>query len=190
MKNKAQMDQVFVWVVVALVIGGVAFVGVKAIGGLLGDKCSVDAIRFQDAMRETISLNNDYGSINMEQISAPCDYDIICLVDARYIEDKNLDYDENGEIKNYLLEKSELYLDQADVDAIIVNSVQEHVQQNIFLVGKKILPAGYVSQIHLSKDSSIPPLLCIRARAGKFELELEGLGRNTLVKSLERESAS
>ncbi|MCA9477614.1 MAG: hypothetical protein KC535_00520 [Nanoarchaeota archaeon] len=177
--SKAQINQVFVWIIVALVIGAVALVGVRSIGGLLEDKCSIDLIRFQDKLEESIRLNNDFGSVNLETLTAPCDYTKICLVDARAIQ--------RGIPPDLSSQDSDL----SPFFSVISSSVDDQVQENVFLFNQKeLIPAGYISQVRLDKGKddaeSLPPyVLCFESKAGRFTLKLEGLGKNTLVSTQE-----
>ena len=186
--NKAQINQVFVWIIVALVIGATALFGARSIGGLLQDKCSIDIIRFEDKLRETISLNNDFGSVNLESLSAPCDYRKVCLADARPLEDKD------SVNKDIIIDASQPDPEMDDYYRLIQSSVEDHVEDNIFLFnGKELKPAGYISQVRIGLDEDAVKqgynsqdfdVLCVDAKAGKFNFILQGLGRNTWVKSV------
>ena len=45
--TKAQLNQMFTWLVVLLVIGAVALIGVRSIGSLIESKCLVDKEQFE-----------------------------------------------------------------------------------------------------------------------------------------------
>lgn len=173
--KKAQINQVFVWIIVALVIGATALVGVRSIGGLLNDKCSIDLISFEDRISEKIQLNNDFGSVNLESLTTPCDYSTVCFVDARMIGGELEPSTSSDKLNNNF--------------NIIQNSVEGGVEANVFLFnGKEIYEVGYVSQLWLNnkKESSEPVpnnIFCVDAQGGKISLVLEGLGKNTYVTS-------
>lgn len=173
MNSKAQINQIFVWIIVALVIGATALIGVRSIGGLLEDKCSIDKIRFKDVSGSAISLNNDFGSVNQEIISMPCDYTMACFVDARFIENKESLKEDDA------LEKLKPFF------SIISSSVEDGVEENVFLFNQKeVIPAGYVPQIRLAKGNELPEkgFICFESRGGRITMILEGLGRNTLLR--------
>lgn len=196
-KNKAQINQVFVWIVVALVIGATALFGVRSIGGLLNDKCSIDLVKFEEDLRDTTTLNNDFGSVHLEVFSAPCDYTTVCLVDARAITDAQSYLQTSDQVS-----PSIILIDENSITALnqqiqpflplIQNSVREGVPENIFLFNDEGFdPAGYVPQIRLGEDEAQAratfsnegyPILCIQAKAGRFSTVMQGLGRNTWIK--------
>jgi hypothetical protein len=87
---KAQINQMFIWIMVLFIIGAVALIGVRSIGGLVEDKCVVDQVRFEDKLSEVIRLNNDFGSVNLESLTMPCGYHTICFADSRQLESNTI----------------------------------------------------------------------------------------------------
>lgn len=165
--RKGQISQVFVWIIVALVIGATALFGVRSIGGLLEDKCSVDLVQFENKIDSMISLNNDFGAVNAQTLVSPCDYTVVCLVDPLAIEASTIDFNPDLKLPR-------------DFFPIIESSVIDGVEENVFLFNQKeLIPAGYVPELRLEDSTTT---LCINARGGRFNLLLEGKGRTTLVK--------
>lgn len=190
MRRKAQINQVFVWLIIALVIGATALFGVRSIGGLLEDKCSIDLIKFEEDLRDRTMLNNDFGSVHQEIFSAPCDYSFVCFVDARAIEDAQAT---NNPGASYLDE--EVLAEQPEslqpFIPFIKNSVSDGVPENVFLFNDKDpVPSGYIREVRVGETREEVQqsyvgeysINCIQARSGRFTIIMEGLGRNTWIK--------
>lgn len=212
MKQKTgQISQIFVWIIVALVIGATALIGIRSISSLLDDKCSIDLIRFNEKIVEKIKLNNNYGSVNLAQIATPCDYTMVCFVDARVLAYNNAvikkqdrgscDIDNPQCGPGYVCEKKSpsnaehvckfngakviTPKDTDDVLGVYKKVIQNNVQSgsdNVFLFNQEIIrTVGYVDQVRLSKDSTPNNIFCVEAKAGRISLILNGLGKNTLI---------
>ena len=165
MKNKAQMNQVFVFLIAMLVIAAIALVGVKSVQSIMDQKCSADGLIFQDRISSATKNANAIKTVNKELISSPCNYKKLCLIDASAIGNPAV-FIHNEEFPG---------------SYIIKSGVLDGVKQNVFLINSKneVLPGGYISQLALV-NASAP--LCINATYGKYELVLYGKGRTTLVK--------
>lgn len=157
---RGQISQVFIFIMALLIIGVIVIVFTKSLGGILGDKCTADVVKFNGRIIEAIALNNDYGTVHNEKITVPCDFHTLCLVDATSIGDDLI-----GEFPG---------------EFIIKNSVSDGVKENVFLItGEDIaVPSGYVSQLQLDDKTTA---LCIPSNGGKFDLLTRGQGRMTLV---------
>jgi hypothetical protein len=174
--KRGQINQLFVWIVVALVIGATVLFGVRSIGGLLEDKCSVDLIQFEDTLANTIMLNNDFGSVNAQSIAMPCDYRIICMIDARSIDEQV---------------SLQIKPEQVDVvrsfDTLMQSSVEDGVEENVFIANTdEMIPAGYIPQLRLNEERDVTPNApeCVEISSGRLELIMEGLGRNTFIREI------
>ena len=166
MNKQAQMNQVFIYLMVIIVVGAIALLGTKFIGNIFEDKCTVDLITFKDKLSETIALNNDYGSINEESLTLPCSYTTLVLIDTQVLEDYGI---------------RQTFLSNLNEDFFVINqSVKGQVQTNAFLLDDKgeTIEAGYIEQLELETPQK--PLI-ITSRNARFWLHLEGQGRTTLV---------
>lgn len=160
---KGQVNQVFIYLVAILIIGVIALVGARSIGSLLDDKCTVDLVRFEDRIVQSIDVNNDFGAINVEDYSTPCNYNRICLVDASILGEEVILPANLGSTQRTLIQ----------------DSVMDSVNTNIFLLSDdEIQPSGFSAFLAL-EDPSVA--LCSDAVAGKFSFKLTGQGRSTLV---------
>lgn len=163
MNNKAQINQVFIFIIALFVIGAIALIGVRSISGIMEDKCTADFVIFRDSLTEIISSNNDYGSVNYEKLSTPCKYHTVCLIDATTIQ--------NG---------ASFTGDDFPGSFIIKQSVTDGVKANVFLIGEdnEVREVGFIRQIQLKDPTNAT---CIRVKGGAYNLLLEGKGRMTLV---------
>lgn len=160
--KKAQINHVFMFLIAILIIGAIALIGVRSISGIMKDKCTADFVVFKNQIKQVISGNNDYGSVNYEKINAPCKYEMVCLVDA-------------SQIKNYQLNESQDF----PGNKIIFSSVKDGVEMNVFLIGKdEVKPVNYVKELKLSDPKNV---LCVKRKGGVFNLLLKGKGRLTEV---------
>ena len=162
-QNKAQINQVFMFIIALFIIGAIALIGVRSIGGIMEDKCTTDFVIFRDKLTETISTNNDYGSVNYERLSTPCKYHTLCMVDATIIENPE-----------------EFTGTNFPGSFIITQSVQDGVEANAFLIGQdnEVRELGFIRQLQLEDAQNAT---CIRVKGGAFNLLLKGQGRTTLV---------
>lgn len=176
--TKGQISQVFTFIMALMVIGLIVLMATKSMGGLLNDKCDVDLITFKDSLQDELSSNNDYGSMNEIRIQAPCNYNILCLVDATVIDGEYLDaFSVSNAVLNSDMQGS----------FIISNSINDMTKTNIFLTtlnGEKTIPVGFVSQVEIthSDNSPISAVKCVNSTAGYFKLRTEGLGRKTKIR--------
>lgn len=165
--KKGQINQVFIFIIALLIIGAIALIGVRSIGGITKDKCTADLIIFQDSLAQIISNNNDYGSVNYERLQTPCKYHTLCLVDTRAITDEAIS---NG----FSME------DTAPGAFLIKQSVNSKVEANAFLIGQdnEVQEVGYITQLQVETPNQPT---CIRVKTGGYNLLLKGQGRTTLV---------
>lgn len=164
MSQHAQINQVFIFIVALLVIGGIALVGVRSIGSILEQKCTADTLVSKDRLVTLIRNNNDYGTVNEGVITAPCSYTHLCLVDAQAIAQPSI------------FSPSEPF----PGSFIIATSVQDGVEANAFFINTdgEVLSLGFIPELALLNKTEP---LCIFEVSGRFSLLLKGQGRTTLV---------
>ena len=154
--------QIFIYIMAVIIIGIIALIAYKAIGIILEKTCNAERISFQTEIEGLIEKHNSFGSVNIESLSAPCDYETICFVSAQDI----LDYDNSG----YNCPNS-----------IIEFSVEERVKQNIFAVSPKgTIPMGYSDLVSLNATYT-DRCMCITERNGNFNLRFTGRGASTEI---------
>lgn len=174
------------YIVALLLIGAVALVGVRSIGGILTDKCTVDYISFKSRIILFAQEHNNYGAVTPVKLQAPCDYRVLCLIDAQAtrlpatLSDSSTENQELLEAYQYTHFKT-----------IVADKQRHDLLQNVFLIDNRgfIEPVGYARQILVNPKSGQEGadvrdnLLCVRVSQGSFNLVLEGQGRTTLFKS-------
>lgn len=184
---KSQVNQMFIFIFSLIIIGVVVLVGVKSIGGLVEDKCTVDYVTFQDKIIEAISLSNDYGSVKQHKIPAPCDFDVVCMADFGHWADP-IDPNHQGAVST--IKNAPAY----NVKELMKMSVNDGVQKNVFAMkSDEVRPAGYAEELQVSPtdvndyDSDVhytndrKDIICIESKNGYFTFKTRGLGRYTLV---------
>jgi hypothetical protein len=158
---KAQIQQVFVYIITIVVVGLILLVGYKSIGTLLDKGCDVEMNTFKSTLETAIEKYTSYGSFHRESLNVPCSFRSVCLIDSRELTDPTpppFSYPDN---------------------TIIQESIRDGIQQNIFLVKKEVTePIGYKEEIYVEDE-----IICIDNTNGKFHIAFEGMGRTTKISS-------
>ncbi len=146
-----------------VVIGVIAIVGYSAIKNVLTKSCDSEKITFKTDLEAMIEKYTSYGSVNKRVLPAPCDYEEICFVDSSKIG------------------KSEPI--SCSNNKIISDSVENNVEQNIFVISeKKTLGIGYSELVSLETPNECE---CIKRRNNNFYLTFDGLGATTKLSQTE-----
>lgn len=168
-RRNAQINQVFVMIFAIIIIAAVALLGLRSVGSLLDDKCTVEMVTFKDKVIGTIADRNTFGSVSEERFSSPCGMATLCLIDQRAI-------NRTGEYRTAALASGVV-----QDNFILTNSIQDTVEKNIFLIdGDRTLPVGYSPQLQLETADRV---LCQDARSGTFTFIMSGQGRFTSVRN-------
>jgi hypothetical protein len=156
-KKKGQIiGQIFVYILVVIVVGGIVLVGYWAIKTLLEKSCQVEQITFKSNLEKILEKSNTFGSVKRESLATPCDYSQVCLVDASRI-GSNINCG----------------------NTIISGSVFDKQRMNIFIVSNKFTyPIGYSEYISLDP---VDRCLCINSTNKRFYFTFNGRGSTTLV---------
>ena len=77
--NKGQVQQVFIYMMVIVVVGALLIVGYRAIGNIMDKGCEVEHSRFASQLRSDLQRNTRLGFVQEVSLSAPCDYHQICF---------------------------------------------------------------------------------------------------------------
>jgi len=164
MDKKGQIaGEVFIYIMAAIVIGGIVIIGYGAIKNIVAKSCDAEKITFKSDIENLVEKYTSYGSVNKKTLKAPCEYDTICFVDAELIGLEN---------NNNLIDCP---------NNIIRDSVTSHVEQNIFVISNKLtIPIGYSSLIRLS-DADKNKCVCIQQKSGNFYITFKGFGSYTEV---------
>jgi hypothetical protein len=162
--RKAQMSQVFTYLVIILVVGVIAIFGYKGIAGILKTQCDHQRVLFEKNLVDFIDEYSDYGSVNEETLNAPCDITAVCFVDSSYYESISLQFDPA----------------LADNDPVVASAVKDKTT-NIFIKAKFTEPIGLSKKLVLKPEDG--SFKCFEAKSGKFKFVFRGLGRKTQIES-------
>lgn len=160
-KNRGQIaGQIFIYMLAVIVIGGIALVGYKAIDTITTKVCQAEKATFNNDIESLIEGAISYGSVNKKSIKAPCgEYDTICFVATSEI-----------------LNGPETRALNCPESRIIEDSVDNGIEQNIFVLSnKRTIPIAYSDIISLNSTYE-SKCLCIKQRSGKFNIVFSGKG--------------
>ena len=157
--KKGQTQQVFIYIMVILVVGGVLLFGYKSIHKLMGQSCDVDETTFKSQLKQMLESNNGYGDKSTKPIKVPCGSDKLCFVNSS----------QEGVNMNTL---NDLYPD-------IYQEVHAGTGNNVFLIKGQETSALYILDYIIvpGTSTSTQGFLCINATGDNFYMVLEGIGK-------------
>jgi hypothetical protein len=204
--RKANIQQVFIYILAALVIGFIMLIGIKSFINIDKGKCQAESITFRRELATALDRNDVWGREEKVAITKPCDYDAICFVDARTIKQASAPGGPGEyaalEMGNRLTSGALHYTLDGDQKSTIQMSVNAGIEKNIFIIKKKLVePIDYDEKIVLddtcdagtescpifrdtidSIEVNIPKyVFCVPAHAGKFSFTLSGQGKTVMV---------
>jgi hypothetical protein len=160
--KKAGVKQIFTFLMIAILIGLIFLFGLRAISGITEDTCQADTILFTKTLNDYIQRYNTFGSVRIENLNIPCDYDSVCFVSASKIDDSSFDANNN----------------------MINESVRAGVERNVFLMkGNIATPISFSSQLEAKND-----FICISPIGRRLTIRFEGKGRTVLITDPNQES--
>jgi hypothetical protein len=175
MNKKSQANQIFIYIIAAIVLGMIVLVGYMGVSRIVPQMCETSKITFEKNLNQVIKENRDYGASKNEQFNIPCqnDYQGLCFLSQKAIVDidtGNAEKPINPTIINEPYEQQ--VSDSADVGAAT----------NIFY----ITTDGNIEQLQLFLDESAPievdgGLVCAIPSEGVLEFRIKGLGRTAQV---------
>jgi hypothetical protein len=160
LKRKAEISgQVFIYVLAAIMIGLLFFIGVKAIGTLVSNFQNVNIDDFKSGFESDVKdIARQYGSVKNVELALPGKYDEICFVDA--MEEDSKSHFDSSKIENTLIK----------------DSVESEAKENVFLM-KKGIPQDRFTADNLDVQADY---LCLE-NEGKLEVWLRGTGKKALL---------
>jgi hypothetical protein len=149
--KKAQIQQVFIYLMAIIVIGTILFIGLRAMMDL-GDKaCEAQEVTFKQDLERAITKYTGLGSLGHESIKVPCEYEELCFINTTM----NCDNIDNE---------------------IIKQECNLRTGYNVF-VKKGIETKSLFSIENLNVDG----YLCINATGNRYNIKFEGLGRRQVL---------
>jgi hypothetical protein len=159
--SKAVVQQSFLFILFIVVVGFIAIFGYQAINSFIGSQCEAQRITFQQDLTSYVDQYNDYGAVHEEQLTMPCSYNSICLVNTS----KTNSGDANLAVPPRL---------DADQQNVVRTSLD--TERNIFLIGDFAEPIGYSEKLTVNDE-----VTCFEPSNGRLNLRFRGQGSTTLV---------
>jgi hypothetical protein len=156
-RKKGQIaGEPLLYILAALVFGGVLLFGISSIGGLRQRSAQVDIIEFKTHITDDISsLSKSFRDTKKQTYNLPSGYKELCVVDLKQVKPEDI-----------------------IGHPLIRDSVDSKAQANVFLLGDKF-------ENFYAKDLAVaeaPFYSCVNAKSGQVEVRMEGHGDSTLVK--------
>jgi hypothetical protein len=162
--GKAQISQVFTYLVIILVVGILVLMGYKGIIWIIDSQCDHQSVLFEKALMDFIDEYSDYGSVHEETLKAPCGVTEICFADSSF-------YEPSAPV---------LDLDMLGNDSVVKSAVDDKTS-NIFTRTKFTKAVGFSNKIVLLAEER--PYVCYKVRGGDLKFVFTGLGRKTQIES-------
>ncbi len=156
--KKAQVSQIFVFIISGIIIVAVLGFGVSSIFKLMGTVDEVQCMKFKEDLSAKLTKNKAYGSVDTSEIGVDCDYRQIC-----FISDPAMDGWVKSSIENDY--------------PIIQDSEDGNVKQNVFLINSISEDFYYIKDLKVSS----PGYFCTDITGGRLGLHLEGKGSFVLL---------
>ena len=166
---KAQISQVFVYIISAIVIVAVLGFGVKSIFKLNHDVNDVKCLQFKKDFEKKIYEDKAYGTVDITRLKVGCGFKEVCFATDRNSDSNSLDNNNPSSI-NYL----------SSYDPIIGNSWDDKAKQNLFFKNTITEEFYYVPDL-LVEDG----VQCFSVDHSGIPLKLRGLGDATLLEKQE-----
>ena len=153
--KKAQVNQIFIFILILIVISFTIVFGYRAIKNLTKQSDETLIIMFENGLKKDIKSNMAYGFENLIETELSLKYERICFV--------NLSYDENLVPDEYVLIKS---------------SVRSGVKDNVF-IGNNLERTFEIEHLEVTDG-----FFCIDNTAGFIKLHVKGLGDRAIITSV------
>ena len=147
--KKAQVQQVFIYIMAIIVIGAILLLGLRAILGFFDRACEVDEIAFKRDIEDLLNRYSRYGNRGFETLRVPCDYNELCFID---LENRNCNDITNEVIKEECL---------------------ANTNENVFITRGQFTESLFsIPNIAVANGFT-----CIEPRSNRYHLRLEGVGQ-------------
>ncbi|MFP4567925.1 MAG: hypothetical protein ACLFN8_03190 [Candidatus Woesearchaeota archaeon] len=158
--KKAQIQQVFTYLMAILIIGAILLLGVRSIGNIQGKACDVDEVTFKRDLENLMSKHANTGNIGYEQIRVPCDYDYLCFTNHTQT---NCAFNDIEELT-------------AEQKQIMVQECNVGTGNNVFITqGNTLTPLFSIENLQ-TKES-----FCLEPKSNRYHMKFEGVGRRQVL---------
>ena len=167
-KSAQISSQTLIYILVLIVIAMVFLFGYQSIKTRNKKQNQVILIQFQNQLKnDVVSLSGDFGSIKIKEYKLPSGYEEICFVDLKNL--KSLEDDTDFTLENVIINHP-----------IILDTVKSNTQKNVFLFGPEGFKTFYVNELQIA---DVPYYSCIKSNIKSIDLEIEGKGDGSVVKT-------
>ena len=178
MNNRASINQVFTFLMVAILIGLLFLFGIKAMKGMMTDTCEADRVLVIKEVETYLNKYNIYGSIKQEQVALPCDYTQICFVD------KNVLGKSADKIKSF---------NNQPINPMIKQSIEANISYNVFLLKENVAePILYSDNLVIDsgENGDGTNYVCLFPVGNQVKLTFLGNGKTIAIGLPEQEGTS
>lgn len=77
--KKAQTQQVFIYMMVIVVVGGLLLIGFRSVNNIIDKGCEVEYTNFKSQLTQELQRNTRFGMVNEINIRVPCSYEALCF---------------------------------------------------------------------------------------------------------------
>ena len=145
--KKAQIQQVFIYLMAIIVIGAILFIGLRSIIGIGEKACEAQEVTFKQDLERAITKYSGLGSLGHESIRVPCEYEELCFINT------SMDCDS---IDNDIIKQ------ECELGTGYNVFVKKGIETKSLFAIENLIVDGY---------------LCINATGNRYNIRLEGLGR-------------
>jgi type II secretory pathway pseudopilin PulG len=168
MTRKSQLNHVFTYLMIIMVIGVLVVIAVSAWKSIIAAQCANQEILFQKDLIDMIDEYSDQGTVKQESIRASCGAKEVCFVDSMYY------------AADSPYSVSDIFPVEYDTEEyLVIKSAVNDKTQNIFVKTDFIEPIGFAPKLVLKEADQ--PLKCFPVKNQRLKLVFTGLGRKTQV---------
>ncbi len=172
-KKAEGINQVFIFILVALTFAVITIFGYKAIGDFLKSGEEVAFVQFKNDLETSIKrIYSEFGSVRERTFHLPGRYGQVCFVDMDYTTEQTMDG---------LREKDPVAYNAWE--DVLAEGGYIASEQNVFLTPEGIKIKVYKISI-ADDESGSRGYLCLKTTLGSFSLRLEGKGDRTEISEI------
>jgi len=166
---KAQISQVFTYIMILLVVGVLIVIGYKGIALIMSKQCDHQRIVFERVLMDFIDEYTDAGSVHEETLKAPCGVKEVCFADSDFCP----------------RESSLLTLTGVPDDDVVIQDGISKCTANIFIKAEftetlRTTTKTFSGKISISGNTHF---VCFKSKNSNFKFVFTGLGSKTQIES-------
>ena len=164
MSKKSQIQQVFIFILVAIILGIVVLVGYKSINSLTKSSCETEKVSFITQMEKMVLLYKNYGDERIVHLRAPCGYSKLCIINS--------------------IDLRDIPAISGDAPDILSFSWKNNVSQNVFMEKSgKMEAVATISNVKAknSEGENGYGWVCVDTEGSFFNLKIIGMGSYALI---------